>query len=126
MDNQKKILLVEDDLFLRDLYIEALTSEGFPVETAVDGEEALSKFTQNTWDLVLLDLVLPKFDGLQVLRKLKEAGKLNNSKKTVILTNNTINDPEKITEILSLSNEYLIKSDMNPQQFIDKVKEFLQ
>lgn len=122
----KKILLVEDDEFLRDVYLETLTTEGYSVTTAADGEEGLAKLTQGTWDILLLDLVIPKLDGMQVLKKAKETGAISNSKKIVILTNNTINDPEKIQEILELSNEYLIKSDMNPQQFLDKVKGLLQ
>lgn len=123
---KNKILLVEDDLFLRDIYVETLTTEGYAVTTAADGEEGLAKLTQDQWDLVLLDLVLPKLDGVQVLKKAKEQNALSNGKKIVILTNNTINDPNKIQEILELSSEYLIKSDMNPQQFLDKVKGFLQ
>lgn len=125
-EKNKNILLVEDDLFLRDIYMETLTTEGYTVTSAGDGEEALTKLTGGQWYLVLLDLVLPKFDGIQVLKKAKEAGSISNGRKIVILTNNTINDPTKIQEILELSNEYLLKSDMNPQQFLDKVKEFLQ
>jgi DNA-binding response OmpR family regulator len=126
MDTNKKILLVEDDLFLRDIYVETLTTEGYAVTSAQDGEEGLAKLTEGQWDLLLLDLVLPKLDGIQVLKKAKETGTHGNSKRIVILTNNTINDPNKIQEILELSSEYLIKSDMNPQQLLDKVKGFLQ
>lgn len=123
--NGAKILLVEDDLFLRDIYLEALTTEGFSVSAAEDGEQGFGKIQQEAWDLVLLDLMLPKLDGFGVLKKARETGAISNVKKVVILTNNTLNDPDKMQEILDLSSEYLIKSDMNPQQFVEKVKEFL-
>ncbi len=123
--DKRKILLVEDDVFLRDLYEENLTNEGYAVTTAQDGEEGLAKIEEGGWDLVLLDLMLPKMDGFEILRKAKESGAITKSKKIVILTNNTLSDPAQAAEVLELSSEYLIKSDMNPQQFVDKVKGFL-
>lgn len=123
--NEAKILLVEDDLFLRDVYTEALTTEGYLVTTAGDGEEGLQKIAEGNWNLVLLDLMLPKMDGFQVLKKAKETGLTEKVGKIVILTNNTLSDPEQIQSILELSSEYLIKSEMNPQQFVEKIKEFL-
>ena len=123
--NQPRILLVEDDVFLRDVYTEALTTEGFSVTTAEDGEIGLEKIKEGNWDLILLDLTLPKLDGFQILRQARDSGLTDINKKVVILTNNTINDPDKMQEILELSSEYLIKSDLNPQQFVEKVKEFL-
>ena len=68
----KKILLVEDDLFLRDLYVEVLKGEGFTVFTADDGEEGL-RLGQDHPDasIMLLDIMLPKIHGVDVLKKLK-------------------------------------------------------
>lgn len=60
MDNQKKILIVEDDQFLREFYQELLQSEGFISDVAEDGEVAFKKITSGGYDLIMLDIMLPK------------------------------------------------------------------
>ena len=73
----KKILIVEDDQFLREFYQELLQGEGYLVDVAADGEIGLAKIKEDGYHLVLLDIMLPKKDGLQILRELKlgETGK---------------------------------------------------
>src|SRR3989344_5959842 len=88
MDNQsKKILLVEDDQFLREFYQELLQGEGYLVEVAPDGEVGLQKITGGGFDLVLLDIMLPKKDGLQILRDLKVSPPQSSHCPIVVLTN---------------------------------------
>ena len=117
-----RILLVEDDAYLRDIYVEALTTEGLSVEIAEDGEKAFEKLEQEVWDLVLLDLKLPKLSGVEVLRKVKVSEIASRNKNFIIITNNTITDSDEIADILSFSNEYLLKSNLTPQQFVERVK----
>ncbi len=121
MEAMARVLLVEDDVYLRDVYVEALTSEGLFVETAEDGEVAFQKLEEQLWDLILLDLTLPKLSGVEVLRKVKASEAASRNKNFIIITNNTVTDAAEIADILSFSNEYLLKSDMNPQQFVDRV-----
>ena len=66
------ILVVDDEENLRNLLIRILREDGYAVETAVDGEEGLAKYKAGRYDLVLLDLKLPKLDGMSVLRSIKE------------------------------------------------------
>ena len=74
MDNKsKRVLIVEDDQFLREFYQELLGEEGYLIDVAADGEVGLNKLQGNVYDLVLLDIMLPKKDGLQILRELKIA-----------------------------------------------------
>ena len=122
MGLMSRILLVEDDVYLRDVYVEALTDEGFSVETAEDGEIAFQKLEAEVWDLVLLDLTLPKLSGIEVLRKIRTSEAASRNKNFIIVTNNTITDAQDIADILSFSSEYLLKSDLTPQQFVEKVK----
>ena len=68
----KKILVAEDDQFLRELYSDVLKGEGYNIEVAMDGEEAFQKMSKGGWDLVLLDIIMPKMSGLDVMRKSKE------------------------------------------------------
>lgn len=119
MEYQKRILIVEDDNFLREIYVDTLSGEGFYIETAVDGEQALEKIKKGTWDLVLLDIIMPKFDGLEVLRRLK-SDPLFKAPKIIFLTN--LDKDEEIKEALKLGDGYFIKSQLNPQEFLEKVK----
>jgi len=67
----KKILIVEDDPFLIDIYTTKLKDSGFSVEVAKEGESALRKLTEEKFDLLLLDIVLPQIDGWEILEKVK-------------------------------------------------------
>src|SRR6185436_8567399 len=68
----KRILLADDDLYIRDIYLEILKSDGFDVDTAINGEEALEKLHQGGYDLVILDVMMPKLDGIGVLDGLQK------------------------------------------------------
>lgn len=126
MDNQqKKILIVEDDQFLREFYQELLTGEGYSVDAAADGEIGLSKVQNNQYDLVLLDLMLPKKDGVQILRDLKVNPPKSSQINIVVLTN--LGQDAVIKECFNLGAEgYLIKSALNPDQVLTEVKSYLQ
>ena len=69
-----KVLLIEDDTFFRGFYSTKLKEKGMEIETAADGEEGLLKITAFNPDLVLLDIIMPKKDGFEVLAAMKEAG----------------------------------------------------
>jgi DNA-binding response OmpR family regulator len=118
-----KILVVEDDRFLRELIVKKLIQEGFETETAVDGEEGLSKIKEIKPDLVLLDLILPTIDGFEVLRKLKEED-LVPSLPVIILSN--LGQREDIERGLSLgATDYLVKAHFTPDEIIQKIKSIL-
>jgi len=120
----EKILVVEDDQFLRELYDELLREEGYTVELAADGQEGLDKASAGGYNLVLLDIMLPKVDGLEVLRKLKVSPPKLPNGPTVLLTN--LGQDSIIKEGFSLgASGYLIKSAMNPDQVLNEVKVFL-
>ncbi|MDP2671250.1 MAG: response regulator [bacterium] len=120
----QKILVVEDDQFLRELYDELLSGEGYEVSVAADGQEGFDKVSAGGFDLVLLDIMLPKIDGLEVLRKLKETPPKQANGPTVLLTN--LGQDSIIKEGFSLGAAgYLIKSAMNPDQVLNEVKVFL-
>lgn len=126
MDNQqKKILIVEDDQFLREFYQELLTAEGYLIDVAADGEIGLSKMQNNEYNLVLLDLMLPKKDGVQILRELKARPPKSSQINIVVLTN--LGQDAVIKECFDLGAEgYLIKSALNPDQVLTEVKSYLQ
>ncbi|MEX2361712.1 MAG: response regulator, partial [Patescibacteria group bacterium] len=84
-DTFRSILLVDDDLTLREMYFERLKAEGFTVEMAKDGEEALAKAADIKPSIILLDIMMPKINGLDVLRKLKE-GEVTKNIPVIVLT----------------------------------------
>lgn len=116
----KKILLVDDDMYIRDLYAEVLKDEGYDVLIASDGEEAISMASANTPDLILLDIMLPKIDGIQVLSKLKANVKLK-IVPVIMLTNFGQEDLVKQAVTIG-STEYLLKYNITPGEIIKKVR----
>ena len=121
---KKKILVIEDDSVLQKALQEYLTAEGFEIESALDGEEGVKRAKDNYHDLILLDIILPKKDGYEVLKDLKSD---ENTKKTpvVLLTNlGSLNDVEKALEMGATT--YLIKADYKLEEVAKKIKEVLK
>jgi len=116
----RKILLVEDEASLKELYRELLFSEGFEVVVAEDGEEALQQIKDDTFDLVLLDIRLPKLDGLQVLKQLSPEDR-KHAKFIYMMTN--FNEESVIKEAYALGADgYLMKSAMTPADVLQEVE----
>lgn len=121
----KKILIVEDDLFLRDLYVDILTTAGFTVESAADGLEAFTAIQQKTYDLVLLDIMLPHMDGLTILEKLSKLPTQDQLNKNIVVLSNLSQDTA-IAQAVSLgARGYIIKSDSTPDKVIAEIKRYL-
>lgn len=117
-----KLLLIEDDQFLRELYLELLQGENYDVDTAVDGEEALSKIQQKGWDIVLLDNMLPKKTGLQIIQELQKQPRHTYAKFMLFLSNSV--DQEEIKEAMKYCDGYLMKSSLTPPELLEKIKQF--
>lgn len=120
----EKILIVEDDKFLSELYHELLSQEGFEMELADDGEKGLEKMKTGGYDLVLLDIMLPKKDGLTILRELSDQEK-KRCGQIVMLTN--LGQDQIIKDGFELgATGYLIKSALTPDQVLHEVRVFLE
>jgi DNA-binding response OmpR family regulator len=119
-----KILIIEDDKFLRELIAKKLTEEGFSVDEAVDGEEGLRKSKEGNPDLILLDLILPGIDGFEILAKIKEDPETK-SIPVIILSN--LGQKEDIEKGLKLGAfDYLVKAHFTPGEIIEKVRNALK
>jgi DNA-binding response OmpR family regulator len=120
----QKILLVEDDVFVSDIYQTKLGEVGFNVAVADNGVEAIKKLEQEIPDIVLLDIVMPYMDGIDVLKKMKE-NELWKKIPVIILTN--LSQKEEVDEGLELgADDYLIKSHFTPSEVVAKVKGILE
>ena len=116
----KKILIVEDDKFLRELIARKVIDEGFNVSEAIDGEEGIKKIKEEKPDMVLLDLILPGIDGFEVLTRMKEDPTLS-SIPVIIFSN--LGQKEDIEKGLKLGAiDYLIKAHFTPGEIIEKIK----
>lgn len=120
---QKKILLVEDEDFIRELYARQLSKAGFAVKSAVDGQSGLNILKSEQFDLLLLDIMLPGMNGLQLLREFKTQYP-NSTMITVLLTN--LGQEAVIKEGFELGAQaYLIKASYTPDQVVNEVKNAL-
>ena len=125
-ESSKKILVIEDDQFLRELYVDILRAEGFLVDYAIDGEEGYQKMFTGGYDLVLLDIMLPKMDGLKILETLKkERNPISPNHSIVILSN--MDQDSAIAQAISMGAAgYMVKSEQTPEQVVNKVKEYIK
>lgn len=118
-----KLLLVEDDVTLVKMYERKFLSDGYEVSVAYDGLEGLKKATDEKPDLILLDIMLPKLDGLAMFKKLRSLAPTQGIP-VILLTN--FGQDDAVTECFKLGAiDYLVKADVTPQQVVDKVEKFL-
>ena len=119
-----KILVVDDEPLVIKALTEKLSEAGFLVYSAYDGEEALLKVKQLKPDLMLLDIIMPKLDGISVLKRLKES---NETKNIPILILTNLYDDKKMNEVLKTGNtDYLIKVDHPLNDIVALVKQKLK
>ncbi len=120
MPNSKKILIIDDDLFLSDIYSLQLRKAGFNVTAAGSGDLGLSEMQKEKPDLILLDIVMPGKSGIETLKKIRETDEYKDLK-ILLLTN--MRDEETIKTGLSLgANGYLIKTSLTPHQVVNEVE----
>ncbi len=118
-----KILVVEDDKFLREMITRKLDRENYEVVQAVDGEEGEEKIKEERPDLVLLDLILPGIDGFTVLERVKQDPEVKDIP-VIILSN--LGQKSEVERGLSLGAiDFLIKAHFTPGEIIEKIQETL-
>jgi len=115
----KKILVIEDDKFLRELISQKLLKEGYDIVEAVDGEKGIEVANKEKPDLVLLDLILPGIDGFEVLAKLKADPKLSDIPVIILSNLGQKTDIEKGIEMGAA--DYLIKAHFTPGEIVEKI-----
>lgn len=119
-----RILLVEDDTFLAGMYVTKLTMEHFDVALANDGELGLAKAEEMQPDLILLDVLLPKLNGFDVLKRIKEQPALKDIP-VILLTN--LGQKNDVAQGLDLgAADYLIKAHFMPSEVVEKIKRYLK
>lgn len=118
-----KLLLVEDDIALRDIYSARFADEGYNVAVASDGEEALVQAAKEKPDLVILDIMMPKISGLDVLQELKRNPETKDLKVIMMTALGQDSDREKGKQLGA--TRYLVKSQVTLEDVVNTVKEVL-
>jgi DNA-binding response OmpR family regulator len=124
MKSSPKILIIDDDPFILDMYVIKFNDSGFMVETANEGIAGLEKITSFQPDIVLLDIIMPKMDGFQVITELTEHKK-QRPFKVLFLTN--FGQKEDVEKGMALGADgYIIKANFTPSEVVEKVKEMIE
>lgn len=119
----KKILLIEDEDLIRDLYKRQLEKSGLPTDGFRTGKEGLAAIQKQKYDLILLDIMLPDMNGLEILKQLKQNPQ---TKSTPVILQTNLGQESIIKEGFSLGAEgFLIKGSYTPDQIVEEVKNFL-
>lgn len=115
----KKILLIEDEKIMINLLEKKLTQEGYDVTVSVNGEEGLKKMKELKPDIILLDIIMPKMGGFEVMEEMNKDGEL--VKIPVVIISNS-GQPVELDKAKELgAKDWLIKTEFDPQEVIDKV-----
>ncbi len=130
MDNvnasKKTILVVEDGVSLLNALVDKFISEGFSVLQTKNGEEGLESALKNQPDMILLDIVMPRMDGMTMLKKLRTANEWGKTVPVILLTNLTSADEGRLRDITELEpTYYLVKTDWKLGDVVAKVRERL-
>ena len=120
----KALLLVEDDTILLEMYRRFLVNHGYEVDTALDGEEGLKKALEGHPDLILLDVRMPKMDGMTMLKLLRQDS-WGKDAKVIILTNLDPIDTILQGVVADHPTYYLVKANTKMEDVLEKIREVL-
>ena len=124
VDKKIHVLLIEDDQFLSDIYKTKFEMEGFKITLADSGETGLAAVKKKRPDIILLEILMPKMDGFEVLKNLKEKSTTKNIP-VILLTN--LGQKDDVDKGLAMgASDYLIKAHFKPSETVDKVKKILK
>lgn len=118
-----KVLIIEDDTFLQELEANKLEKNGFAISVASTGEEAMEKINEPGVDIILLDLVLPNFDGFEILKKIRET---ENLKKIPVIIFSNLSDEDNLEKSKKLgATDFMVKSNFTLDELVKRVRSLL-
>ena len=118
----KKILCVEDEHFISELYVRALTKAGYDVKVVINGDEGLAEAQTDNYDLILLDIMVPNLTGTEILRRLRDPGITPHLKAKILITTNLEQGEEGREAIEKMADAYIIKAEITPKQLVEFVQ----
>lgn len=115
----KKILCIEDEHFISELYARALTRAGYEVEVQLDGQKGLAAAQTDRYDIILLDLMIPSITGIEVLRTLRDPRLTPKMHAKIIITTNLEQREDVRADIEQRADGYLVKAEITPHELVD-------
>lgn len=115
----RKILCIEDEHFISELYVRALTRAGYDVTVEVDGKRGLELAKTDRFDIILLDLMIPTMTGIEVLRRLRNSAETPRLKAKIVITTNLEQREEIRADIESQADAYLVKAEITPRELVE-------
>jgi DNA-binding response OmpR family regulator len=113
----KTVLCIEDEHFISELYVRALTKAGYEVTVEVDGKEGLTLAQSDQYDVILLDLMIPTITGIEVLRRIRTETPQLHSK--IIITTNLEQREDIRADIENSADGYLVKAEITPRELVE-------
>ena len=121
----KRILCIEDERFISDLYTRALSNAGYDVSVVGDGELGLHHATTGNFDVILLDIMLPTMNGVDMLYKMKDAHVQPAMTSKIIITTNLDQKEDVRKKVEEMADGYLIKAEVTPRELVTYVNQVL-
>ena len=115
----KKVLCIEDEHFISELYARALTKAGYEVDVQLDGRKGLAAAQTDTYDIILLDLMVPNITGIEILRTLRDPHQTPKMHARIIVTTNLEQRDDVRADIEHQADGYLVKAEIPPHQLVD-------
>ena len=115
----KKILCIEDEHFISELYARALTKAGYEVDVQMDGQTGLAAAQTDTYDIILLDLMVPNITGIEILRTLRDPRETPKMHARIIITTNLEQRDDVRADIEHQADGYLVKAEITPHQLVE-------
>ena len=115
----KKVLCIEDEHFISELYVRALTRGGYVTDVELDGQKALVKAQTDQYDIILLDLMIPNLDGIEILRTLRDPAKTPHLKAKIIIITNLEQREEVRADIEKQADGYIVKAEITPRELVE-------
>lgn len=115
----KKVLCIEDEHFIGELYMRALTNAGYETTLETDGERSLALAQTNQFDIILLDLMIPNLTGIEILRILRDPSKTPHLKAKIIITTNLEQREDVRDDIEKQADGYIVKAELTPRELVE-------
>ena len=119
--SSRKILCIEDELFIGELYTRALNKAGYDVTVIGDGNKALEAAKTDAYDIILLDLMIPNLTGIEILRSLRDPAQTTHIKAKIIVTTNLEQREDVRADIEHQADGYLVKAELTPYELVEFV-----
>ncbi len=115
----KRVLCIEDEYFISELYARALTKAGYQVDVELDGRKGLAQAQSDVYDIILLDLMIPSITGIEVLRTLRDPAKTPKMHAKIIITTNLEQREDVRADIERQADGFLVKAEITPRELVE-------